>query len=339
MKKNILVTGGTGFIGSHTVVELVKANYNPIILDNFSNSEPSVLDGIAKITGHQPLFYKGDFANKKLLDAITNTDKIHGVIHFAAFKAVGESVEKPLMYYRNNVSGFINLVEFCLENRVGSFIFSSSAAVYGEPPTEKVTEETVCNPASPYGWSKLMDEVVLRDICHANPSLQGTALRYFNVVGAHDSAKIGELPKGKPQNLLPIIVQACTGQIPPFTVFGTDYPTADGTCLRDYVHVVDLAKAHVAALNASLKKKTGYAVYNIGTGSPTSVMKLIKTFEQVNKVKVPYKLGPRRQGDPAAYYAVAKKAKKELGWQAQKNVKDAVADAWRWQQTLAKKKT
>lgn len=333
--KNILVTGGAGFIGSHTVVELAVAGYRPVIIDNFYNSDKSVLARMQKITGQKLPYYAGDYQDKALVARILTKEKIDGVVHFAAFKAVGESVTQPLRYYSNNVGGMLDLLSILLEKKIYDFVFSSSAAVYGEPPTKIVTEATPTSPTSPYGWSKLIDEIVLHDACFAEPQLKGVALRYFNVVGAHESALIGELPKGKPQNLLPIIVQACTGQIPPLTVFGTDYPTPDGTCLRDYIHVVDLAKAHVAALKRILKKtKVSYEVYNLGTGKPTSVLELIKTFEKVNKVKVPHRIGLRRPGDPAAYFASAKKANEELGWKAKKNVEDAVRDAWNWQQRI-----
>lgn len=325
--KNILVTGGLGFIGSHTVVELYAGGYTPIIIDNLSNSEASVLEGISKITGQKPKFYEGNFEDTSLLQKVFADNTIDGVIHFAAFKAVGESVENPLKYYQNNVAGFITLLQGITEHKVPRFVFSSTAAVYGNPPTDTVNEESPCAPESPYGWSKYMNEIILRDTCSAQPSLHGTALRYFNVVGGHASGHIGELPKGRPQNLLPIIVQATQGKIPPLTVYGTDYPTPDGTCLRDYIHVVDLAKAHVAALD---KATTGFSVYNIGTGIPTSVLELIKTFEEVNQVKVPHQLGPRRAGDPMACYAIAKKAATELGWEAHKTTKDAVHDAWAW---------
>ncbi len=333
--KNILVTGGAGFIGSHTVVELISAGYRPVIVDNLSNSDQDVLKGIKHITDQDVAFYEHDYRDKEFIRDLIQKEAISGVIHFAAYKAVGESVEQPLKYYQNNVTGFTEFLEVLVESGIDTIVFSSSAAVYGNPPTDKVTEETVCAPLSPYGWSKYMDEIILRDTCTANTSLKGVALRYFNVVGSHDSAMIGELPKGKPQNLLPIIVQATSGQIPPLTVFGTDYPTPDGTCLRDYIHVVDLARAHVAALKKILADTTGsYTVYNLGTGKPTSVLELIQTFEKVNQVKVPYELGPRREGDPVSYYAIAAKAEQELGWKAVKTVEDAVRDAWRWQQHL-----
>lgn len=334
--KNILVTGGAGFIGSHVVVELYAAGYRPVIIDNFNNSEKTILAGLKQIIGQDVTYYEGDFQDTELLAEVLKTEGIDGVIHFAAYKAVGESVEQPLKYYQNNVGDFVQLLTTLLEHDINDFVFSSSAAVYGNPPTDIVTEETACAPTSPYGWTKYMDEIILRDTCAANPQLKGVALRYFNVVGAHDSGKIGELPKGRPQNLLPIIIQSATGQIPPFTVFGTDYPTKDGTCLRDYIHVVDLARAHVAALRKIAAQTSGsYDTYNISTGTPTSVLELIQTFEAINNVRVPHILGDRRAGDPVAYYATAEKAQKELTWKAEKTTEDAVRDAWRWQQQLS----
>lgn len=332
--QSILVTGGAGFIGSHTVVELVEAGFQPIILDNFSNADHAVIDRLSDLTGQQIDYYEGDFQDAALLGKVFAEHKIAGVIHFAAFKAVGESVAEPLKYYDNNVAHFVHFLQAITKQSIPKFIFSSSAAVYGNPPTDQVTEETACAPESPYGWTKYMNEIVLRDTCAATPTLHGTALRYFNVVGGHSSAKIGESPKGKPQNLLPIIVQAVANK-KPFTVYGSDYDTPDGTCMRDYIHVVDLAKAHVAALQDS-KGTKNYRVYNIGTGQPTSVLELISSFEKQNNVKVPYKLGERRAGDPAAYYAVAEKANRELGWQATKTIDDAVREAWRWQQSTSR---
>lgn len=330
--KHILVTGGAGYIGSHVVVELIAAGFEPVILDNFSNSDELAIKRLEKLTGKQITFYQADYQDAENLKKILDTEKIDGVIHIAAFKAVGESVEKPLKYYENNVSGFVTLLETLLANNVHNFVFSSSAAVYGTPPTKLVTEETPLNPESPYGWSKYMDEVILRDTCASQPVLKGVALRYFNVVGSHESAVIGETPKGKPQNLLPIIVQAVANNTP-LTVYGDDYPTPDGTCLRDYIHVVDLAKAHVAALQKMISTESGqYEVYNISTGKPTSVSELISTFERVNNVKVPHVIGARRPGDPAAYSAVPQKANRELNWKAEHTIDEAVNSAWQWQQ-------
>jgi UDP-glucose 4-epimerase len=335
--KNVLVTGGAGFIGSHTVVELIDAGYKPVIVDDFRNSSRSVIKRLERLTSKKVVFYDQDYRNQKLLENVIKKENIDSVIHFAAYKIVAESIAEPLKYYENNVSGFVTLLEALLKNKVYNLVFSSSAAVYGDPPIVSVNEDLPCAPASPYGWSKYMDELILRDACSSEPKLMGTALRYFNAVGAHSSVQIGEFPKSKPQNLLPIIVQACTGQGSPLTIFGSDYPTPDGTCVRDYIHVVDLAKSHVAALQNSNSLKGGnYRVYNVGTGKPTSVMELIKTFERVNRVKVPYRLGARRPGDLVAFYASPAKIKKELGWEASKTVEDSVANAWHWQETMAK---
>lgn len=328
--KHILVTGGAGYIGSHVVVELAGAGYEPVILDMFSNADKAAVSNIEKLLGHRVPCYEGDYRDEALLRDIIKKESIDGVIHIAAFKAVGESVEQPLRYYQNNVAGFVSLLETLQDAGINRFVFSSSAAVYGTPPTEMVTEDSPCSPESPYGWSKYMDEVILRDLCRADQAFHGVALRYFNVVGSHASCIIGESPKGKPQNLLPIIVRAvATNQ--PLTVYGTDYPTADGTCLRDYIHVVDLARAHVAALQHTDDAPTAnYAVYNIGTGKGTSVLELIKAFERVNGVPVPHSLGARRAGDPVACYASAAKAKQELGWQTELGIDDAVRSAWQW---------
>lgn len=332
--KHILVTGGAGYIGSHVVVELIAAGYVPVILDNFSNSDEKAVKRLEKLTDKHISFYQANYQDAKSLKKILDKEQIDGVIHIAAYKAVGESVENPIKYYENNVAGFVTLLETLLANNVHNLVFSSSAAVYGTPPTELVTEETPLNPESPYGWSKYMDEIILRDTCTSKPELKGVALRYFNVVGSHKSAIIGESPKGKPQNLLPIIVQA-VAKNKPLTVYGNDYPTPDGTCLRDYIHVVDLAKAHVAALQKMINTKSGhYEVYNISTGKPTSVTELISAFERVNKVEVPHAIGPRRAGDPAAYSAVPHKAIRELIWKAEHSIDEAVHSAWQWQQAL-----
>jgi UDP-glucose 4-epimerase len=336
--KHILVTGGAGYIGSHVVVELVAAGYKPVIIDNFSTSDKTALTHLEKLLGHPVPFYESDYRDTDRVRDILTRESIDGVIHIAAFKAVAESVEQPLKYYQNNVAGFVTLLETLLAMHVNHFVFSSSAAVYGTPPTEIVTEETPCAPESPYGQTKYMDEIILRDTCHANPNLKGIALRYFNVVGSHESAIIGESPKGKPQNLLPIIVKAVADN-KPLTVYGTDYPTRDGTCLRDYIHVVDLARAHVAAL-ASIEKANvnNYRTYNISTGKATSVLELIHAFEQINKVAVPHQLGARRAGDPVAYYAIAQKGQEELGWKATLTTEDAVRSAWEWHKRKSNEK-
>lgn len=336
--KNILVTGGAGFIGSHTFVELVNAGYQPIIVDNFSNSDPKVLKGLEKITGQKPVCYKGDFQDKKLLAKIFKEYKFDGVIHFAAFKAVGESVEQPLKYFHNNVAGLVSLLEFLEKNKVKNLVFSSSCTVYGEADKLPLTEDAPVKPAaSPYGATKQIGEVIMRDTVLASKSLRGLALRYFNPIGAHPSALIGELPIGRPSILVPFITQTVAGWWPELTVFGDDYPTPDGTNIRDYIHVVDLAKAHVKALEYISGEKAGfYDVINVGTGKGTSVLEVIKAFEKVTGQKVPYKIGARRPGDVVAAYAGVKKSKAKLGWQAEKSLADALTDAWRWQQTLQK---
>jgi UDP-glucose 4-epimerase len=333
----VLVTGGTGYIGSHTVIELMQAGHEVLIVDNLSNSTIDALDAIAGIAGKKPDFVELNIEDTGTVKQLLREKHIEAVIHFAAYKAVGESVAEPLKYYRNNVGGIISLLSAVLDSGIRNFVFSSSAAVYGNPPVMLVTEQTPPAPESPYGWTKRMNEIILHDACAANDMLKGIALRYFNVVGAHESGKIGESPKGKPLNLLPIMIQTLVGKLPTLTVYGNDYPTPDGTCLRDYVHVVDLAKAHVAALDhiANDPNNGGYEVYNIGTGKPTSVMELIQAFEKVNGIPVPYNLGTRRPGDPAAYYASGEKARDELHWHATKTVEDAVRDAWRWQQYTA----
>lgn len=332
--KHILVTGGAGYIGSHVVVELITAGYAPIIVDNFNNSDETAIQRLEQLTGSHLTFYNAAFQNANKLKEIISKENIDGVIHIAGYKAVGESVELPLKYYDNNVAGFVTLLETLLVEKIYNFVFSSSAAIYGTPddPTGIVTETAQYKPESPYGWSKMMDEIILSDTCAATPNLKGIALRYFNVVGSHPSNIIGDSPKGKPLNLLPIIVQALAKD-EPFTVYGTDYPTPDGTCLRDYIHVVDLAKAHVAALQKMDETSGGFFdIYNISTGKPTSVKELIETFEKVNEVKVLHNLGARRPGDPPVYYANPHKANTELHWHAEHTIDEAVASAWHWQQ-------
>jgi UDP-glucose 4-epimerase len=335
----ILVTGGAGFIGSHTVVELNKAGYKPVVIDNFSNSEKSVINQIEKLI-EQPLkTYTGDYQDKKLLKNIFRKEKIKGVIHFAAYKAVGESVEKPLAYYLNNVAGLVYLLEAMEENNIANLVFSSSCTVYGEPDKLPVSEESSLKPAtSPYGATKQMCEVVIQDTAFASKRLKALALRYFNPIGAHPSGLIGELPLGVPANLVPFVTQAAAGIRAKLTVNGNNYPTPDGTCVRDYIHITDLAKAHVKALAYLTKQSQGYYdVFNVGTGKGTSVLKVIKTFEKVNKQKVPYVIGPRRAGDVVTNYAAVAKSAKVLGWKAEKNLDEALRDAWRWQQTLLKR--
>jgi len=334
--KNILVTGGAGFIGSHTVVELIGAGYQPVIVDNFSNSKMEVLDQLEKITDQKITLYKGDYQDKKLLKQIFDKEKIQGVIHFAAYKAVGESVQKPLAYYLNNVAGLVNLLEAMEENNVPNLVFSSSCTVYGEPDNLPIGEEAPVKPAaSPYGATKQMSEVIIQDTVAASKQLRAVSLRYFNPIGAHPSALIGELPIGVPANLVPFVTQSAAGIRDKLTVFGNDYPTPDGTNIRDYIHVVDLAAAHVKALEYLAKQKPKfYDVFNIGTGQGTTVLEIIKTFQKVTGQKVPYQIGPRRDGDVVAVYASAEKSHKILGWKAKKTLDEALADAWRWQQTL-----
>jgi UDP-glucose 4-epimerase len=335
----ILVTGGAGFIGSHTVVELNKAGYKPVVIDNFSNSEKSVINQIEKLI-EQPLkTYTGDYQDKKLLKNIFRKEKIKGVIHFAAYKAVGESVEKPLAYYLNNVAGLVYLLEAMEENNIANLVFSSSCTVYGEPDKLPVSEESSLKPAtSPYGATKQMCEVVIQDTAFASKRLKALALRYFNPIGAHPSGLIGELPLGVPANLVPFVTQAAAGIRAKLTVNGNNYPTPDGTCVKDYIHITDLAKAHVKALAYLTKQSQGYYdVFNVGTGKGTSVLKVIKTFEKVNKQKVPYVIGPRRAGDVVTNYAAVAKSAKVLGWKAEKNLDEALRDAWRWQQTQLKR--
>jgi UDP-glucose 4-epimerase len=325
-----------GYIGSHTTVELIKAGHDVYIVDNLTNSSPDVLDAIEAVTNVRPTFLQADIQDYPKISALLKKQKIDAIIHFAAYKSVGESVTDPLKYYDNNVSGFIPLLRAAIAFGITNIVFSSSAAVYGNTPPGIISEDTPCKPESPYGSSKWIDEIILADTCTAVPTLSGTALRYFNVVGAHDSGLLGESAKVEAESLLPLIVAATAGKRPAITVFGTDYSTPDGTCLRDYVHVVDLAKAHIAAVerNASDTETHGYDVFNVGTGKPTSVLELIQTFEKVNDVSVPHKLGQRRQGDIVVSYASCDKAEEALHWRAEKTVEDAVRDVWVWQKHL-----
>ncbi len=334
---NILVTGGAGFIGSHTIVELTKAGYNSIILDDFSNSEIAVLEGIETLIGSKPKCYIGNCGNAPLLNQIFTENKIDAVIHFAASKAVGESVSNPLKYYKNNVAATVTLLEIMLENEVKNLVFSSSCTVYGEPDSLPVTENTPIKPAnSPYGNTKQICEEIIQETVKAS-ELKAISLRYFNPIGAHESAIIGELPKGTPANLVPFVTQVGIGQRDQLQVFGNNYNTLDGTCIRDYIHVVDLAEAHVAAVDLLLKNVNSaqnYNVYNIGTGQGNSVLEVIKTFEEISGKPLNYNILPRRDGDVTAVYGDVSKAKLELGWATKKTLKDALADAWRWQQKI-----
>jgi len=333
----ILVTGGAGFIGSHTVVALSQAGYEPIILDDFSNSDKSSLKGIAQILGKKIKCYNKNCLDKKVLKRILTEEKIEGVIHFAAYKAVGESVKKPLDYYENNLTSLITLLQVMLEVGVENIIFSSSATVYGLAEDMPVTERTIVQTAtSPYGNTKQIGEEILNDVVLSGAKMKVAALRYFNPIGAHATGLIGELPLGVPNNLIPFVTQAAAGIRSHLTVFGSDYPTPDGTCLRDYIHVVDLAEAHVLALKFlfGIKEPSYYDVFNIGTGNANSVKEVIDTFERVNKIKVPNVIGERRQGDIPTLWADVKKAKNILLWEAKLSLEQSLMDAWRWQSKL-----
>lgn len=327
---SILVTGGAGYIGSHTVVELLASGYDVIIVDDFSNSSPEVLKRLATITGKEIPFYQGSILDKTFLDKVFKENKIEAVIHFAAFKAVGESVEKPLVYYHNNITGTITLLEVMTDNDVKNIVFSSSATVYGMNNVSPLTEDLPTSATNPYGYTKVMMEQILNDVAHANPGWSVTNLRYFNPIGAHESGMIGEAPNGIPNNLMPYITQVAVGKLKELSVFGDDYDTHDGTGVRDYIHVVDLAKGHVKAVKNNLANK-GARVYNLGTGHGYSVLDLVKAFEKANGVTIPYVIKPRRAGDIATCYADPSKAKRELGWEAQKTLTDMVRDSWKWQ--------
>lgn len=326
----ILVTGATGFIGSHTCVELINSGYDIVGIDNFINSKPEALDNIETITGKRIAFYEGDVCDEKLLRKIMTEHKITAAIHFAGLKAVGESVEKPLMYYQNNLLSTIILAKVMNEFGCKKIIFSSSATVYGNPHIVPITENfPVGEITNPYGATKLMCEDILKDLQHAEPDWGVCLLRYFNPIGAHESGLIGEEPNGIPNNLMPYIVKVASKQLPQLNVFGNDYPTYDGTGVRDYLHVVDLAKGHVCALK-KLLGETGVLIYNLGTGKGSSVLDLVETFKKVNNIEVPYVIAPRRAGDIPECYANADKAFKELGWRAEKNVEDMCRDSWNY---------
>ncbi len=325
----ILVTGGTGYIGSHTCVELLNSGYDVIILDNLSNSERSVVDRIGQITGKRPLFYHADATDETAVDLIFSTHPLDGVIHFAGLKAVGESVEKPLAYYKNNLISTMVLLENCVKYGVQRFVFSSSATVYGENEVPFVETMALPPRTNPYGETKAMSEKILTDTARRHPEMSVALLRYFNPVGAHESGLIGEAPQGIPNNLMPYITQVTKGILPELRVFGGDYPTPDGTGVRDYIHVMDLAAGHLAALE---KMGPGVHIYNLGTGRGTSVLELIAAFEQANKVKIPYRIVERRPGDVAQCWADVSKAQKELGWTAKRGLLEMCRDAWRFEQ-------
>ena len=335
MKKNcVLVSGGAGYIGSHTAVELIAAGFDVVIADNLSNSDMSGVEGVRRITGVDVPFVNVDCCNREAFAEVFRQYDFDSVIHFAAYKAVGESVADPMKYYRNNLVSFMNVVDLMREYGRSNIVFSSSATVYGEADELPVTEQTPRKPAtSAYGNTKQMCEDILRDSVAAYSSLKGIALRYFNPVGAHPSALIGELPRGVPQNLVPYITQTAAGVRECLSIFGDDYPTEDGSCLRDYIDIVDLAKAHVAAITRMVeqKSKERYEVFNVGTGRAVSVFELVRTFERVNDLKLNYKVAPRRAGDVVAVWADTTLANKELGWTAERPLDETMRSAWEWE--------
>ena len=327
----IFVTGGAGYIGSHTVIELQNAGYDVVVMDNLSNSSEVALERVQEITGKPLTFYKADILDREATEEIFSKEKIEAVIHFAGLKAVGESVQKPWEYYNNNITGTLVLLDVMRKHNVKNIIFSSSATVYGEPEKVPVTEETPKGSCTnPYGWTKSMLEQILTDIQKADPSWNVILLRYFNPIGAHKSGKIGENPNGIPNNLMPYITQVAVGKLPKLGVFGNDYPTPDGTCIRDYIHVLDLATGHVKALER-LKKNAGLDIYNLGTGIGYSVLDVIHNFEAATGITIPFEFRPRRAGDIPVNYSNADKAWKELGWKAQYGIKEMCEDSWRWQ--------
>lgn len=331
--KKILVTGGLGFIGSHTVVELQNAGYKVVIIDNLSNSRLDVLDHITSITGIKPEYHNIDLREKAIVQQFFKEHTIDGIIHFAASKAVGESVEKPLLYYENNISTLVYLLQEVKKHQYSNFIFSSSCTVYGQADELPITENAPIKPAeSPYGNTKQIGEEIIKESCKAD-GLKAIALRYFNPIGAHETAKIGELPIGVPQNLIPYVTQTAAGIRKELSVFGGDYNTIDGTAVRDYIHVVDLAKAHIAALERLLENnnKQNFEVFNVGTGKGSSVLEVIKAFEKISKIRLNYKIVNRREGDITAAYADTTLANKELGWKTEKTLEEALSAAWEWQ--------
>ena len=345
MKKTVLVSGGAGYIGSHVTVELINSGYNVVVADNMSNCDMTCFEGVKKITGKDDIpFYQIDCCDYESVVNLFDEQKIDAVIHFAAYKAVGESVAQPIMYYRNNLVSFLNILEAAKNHGGCNVLFSSSATVYGEAQDLPVTEQTPRLPAtSPYGNTKQMCEDILRDVVKATAGsegvVKGIALRYFNPIGAHPSALIGELPRGVPNNLVPFITQTAVGKRECLSIFGNDYPTEDGTCLRDYIDIVDLAKAHVAAVARMLdgRMKEGYEIFNVGTGRPVSVYELVTVFEKVNNLKLNYKFAPRRPGDVVAIWADTRLANEELGWQAERPLEETLASAWVWEKHLAGK--
>lgn len=325
---NILVTGGAGYIGSHTCVALIESGHTVIIADDLCNSKAETIDKIKQITNKEVTFYKIDVTDEEVLNIIFATNKIDGVIHFAGFKSVGESVEKPLEYYCNNLTSTIVLSKLCKEYNVSKFVFSSSATVYGDNKVPFVETMELLPTTNPYGETKAMSERILTDIAKANPDFSVAILRYFNPVGAHESGLIGEAPNGIPNNLMPYITKVAKGELDKLRIFGNDYPTVDGTGVRDYIHVVDLAEGHVAALD---KLTAGVHIYNLGTGKGTSVIQLLKAFEEANNTEVPYEIVSRRSGDIASCYADVSKAKKEIDWKAKRSIIEMCKDSWRFE--------
>lgn len=327
----VLLAGGAGYIGSHTCVELLDAGYDVVIADNFSNSCPEAVKRVEEITGKCVKLYEADVCDKEAVDKIFAENEIDSVIHFAGLKAVGESCEKPVMYYRNNIDSTLTLLEAMKQYGVNNFIFSSSATVYGTPKTVPLVETMPTgSPTNPYGWTKLMMEQILSDTAKANPEMSVVLLRYFNPIGAHKSGRIGEDPNGIPNNLMPYITQVAAGRLPQLGVFGNDYPTHDGTGVRDYIHVVDLAKGHVKAIEYAAVHK-GTEVFNLGTGTGYSVLDIVNAFKKVNNIDIPYAIKPRRSGDIAECFADPAKAEKQLGWKAEKSLEDMCFDSWNWQ--------
>ena len=337
MKEMVLVSGGAGYIGSHTAVELINAGYDVVVADNLSNSDMSGVEGVRKITGVDVPFVNVDCCDKEAFRKVVEQYNFNSVIHFAAFKAVGESVADPMKYYRNNLVSFMNVLDLMREFGRPNIVFSSSATVYGEADQLPVTELTPRKPAtSAYGNTKQMCEDILRDTVNAYDGLKGISLRYFNPIGAHPSALIGELPRGVPQNLVPFITQTAAGIRECLSVFGDDYDTPDGSCLHDYIDVVDLAKAHVVAITRMIedKNKTKYEIFNVGTGNGVSVLELVNSFERVNELKLNYKIAPRRPGDVVAIWADTSLANEELGWKAERSLDDTLRSAWAWEKNV-----
>ena len=327
---NILVTGGAGYIGTHTLVELLNRGHDVVVVDNYVNSHPESLDRVREITGKTFPFYEANVCDEAALDRIFDENRVDCVIHFAGLKAVGESCAKPLMYYRNNLDGMLSLISSMRKHDVKRFVFSSSATVYRSDAGMPVDEDSPLGCINPYGWTKFMGEEILRDVAKAEPDWSVVLLRYFNPIGAHESGKIGEDPNGVPNNLMPYITQTALGRLKELHVFGNDYPTPDGTGVRDYIHVVDLAEGHVAAIEYA-RDHTGCEAFNLGTGEGYSVLDIVHAFERVNHIKVPYEIAPRRAGDPPTVFAKVGKAERLLHWKAKRTLDQMCADSWRWQ--------